>query len=120
MKNVFILQNQHQAFLNKHNEWVDGRDANALFRTPHRDEAINQMFEVSSKDYTQRVHLLECELNDRNNPVIADEHLPPLSPVMEANASATGSEPLPDNAADSAETQPPAIHQPVAAAVVET
>lgn len=120
MKNVFILQNQHQAFLNKHSEWVDGRDANVLFRTQHKDEAINQMVEVSSRDYTQRVHLLECEVNDRNNPIIADQHLPPLSPIREADAPATGSEQFTDEAADGAETQPPAINQPVAATVVET
>ena len=79
MKKVFILQNQQQAFLNKHNEWIDGREPNLLYRTPHKDEAINQMFEVSSKDYTLRVHLLECPLSDRNQPLIDEEHLPPLN-----------------------------------------
>lgn len=95
MKKVFILQNQHKSFLNKHSEWVDGRDANTLFRTPHKDEALNQMFEASSKDYTQRVQLLECPLNERNIPVIAEEHLPPVmapAPAEDAIESEAHSE----------------------------
>lgn len=87
MKKVFILQNQNKQLLNKQNEWVDGRDANTLFKTAHKDEAINQTFEVSSKDYTQRVHLLECPLSDRNLPVIPKDLLPDPAPRAAENAA---------------------------------
>lgn len=80
MKKVFILQNQNKEFLSKRNEWVDGRDANALYKTPHKDEAINQKVEASAKDYTQRVCILDCQLNDKKLPVIAPEDLPGLTP----------------------------------------
>ena len=76
MKQVFVLQNQDKQFLTKSGEWCDGRDANTLYRTEHKDEAINQQFEVSSKDYTLRISLLSCALNERRHPVIAEEHLP--------------------------------------------
>ncbi|TQV82517.1 hypothetical protein FKG94_07210 [Exilibacterium tricleocarpae] len=82
MSQVFILQNQHQQFLNKHNEWVDGRDASALYKTPHRDEALNQMFEVNAKDYNQRIKILPCVTGERGLPVIDPDQLP--APAGEA------------------------------------
>ncbi|GAB3105598.1 hypothetical protein [Pseudomaricurvus hydrocarbonicus] len=78
MKSVFLLQNQHKRLLNKQGEWVDGREANTLYRSVHRDEALNQMIEVNSRDYTLRIKVLECELNDRGVPLLKDEDMPPL------------------------------------------
>lgn len=78
MSTVFVLQNQFKHLLNKQKRWVSGREARSLFNTPHKDEAINQMFEVSSKDYTQRVKLLSCELNEKRVPIVLTEDLPNL------------------------------------------
>lgn len=75
MKQVFILQNQHKQFLTKQGEWTDGRDGNTLYRTEHKDEAINQQFEASSKDYTLRLTLIECSLNERGVPIIPVDNL---------------------------------------------
>ena len=77
MSQVFILQNQHQQFLSKQSEWVDGRDTATLYKTPHRDEALNQMFEVNAKDYSQRIKLLPCATNNRGLPIIEADQLPP-------------------------------------------
>lgn len=76
MSELFILQNQDKLFLGKQNNWVDGRDLNALFRTAHKDEAINQMFEASSKDYKQRLKVLGCPANEKGLPVIDPELMP--------------------------------------------
>ncbi len=76
MSELFILQNQDKLFLGKQNNWLDGRDLNALFKTVHKDEAINQMFEASSKDYTQRIKVLSCSPNEKGLPVIDPELLP--------------------------------------------
>ena len=78
MTTTFLLQNQNKQLLTKGGEWGDGRDANALFRTPYKDEALNQMVEVNSKDYTLRIHILECEVSPRGVPLVGDEHLPPM------------------------------------------
>ncbi len=78
MATIFLLQNQHKSFLNKQGEWCDGREAATLYRTVHRDEALNQMIEVNSRDYTLRIKILECETNDRGLPLLKDEDLPPL------------------------------------------
>lgn len=70
MANVFVIQNQHGHYLSKQLEWVDGRDKRILFRTVHRDEAINIVFEQSSKNIELRAHPLECETDDNAQPKV--------------------------------------------------
>lgn len=74
---MYILQNQNGYFLTKSKEWTDGREPNLLFRTQHKDEAVNELFEVNSKDYTLRLKILSCEVTPKKVPVIPDELLPP-------------------------------------------
>jgi hypothetical protein len=76
MNQTFILQNQDKLFFGKNKEWVDGYDANALFKTPHKDEAINQMFEITSKDYKQRVKVLTCDVDEKALPIIDSDIMP--------------------------------------------
>lgn len=76
MSDVYILQNQAKLFLGKQKDWLDGTDPSSLYKTPHKDEAINLMFEVSSKDYTQRIHTVSCGVNDKGLPVIPQDILP--------------------------------------------
>ncbi len=76
MSELFILQNQEKLFLGKQNNWVDGRDLNAVYKSPHKDEAINQMFEASSKDYRQRIKVVSCVPNEKGLPVIDPEIMP--------------------------------------------
>lgn len=85
MSDVYLLQNQDKLFLGKQKDWLDGRDRNSLFKTPHKDEAVNQRVEISAKDYTQRIALLLCPVDERGLPVIAAEDLPPAQarPVKE-------------------------------------
>lgn len=88
MSDVYLLQNQDKLFLGKQKDWLDGRDRNSLFKTPHKDEAVNQRVEISAKDYTQRIALLLCPIDERGLPVIAAEDLPPAQarPVKEDKA----------------------------------
>lgn len=91
MSTVFLLQNQHKHLLGKSGDWLDGRNVIGLYRTAHKDEALNQQFEAGSKDYSLRIHILECELNSKKQPVIADEDLPePIAdPVVELTEELT-------------------------------
>lgn len=82
MNQTFILQNQDKLFFGKSKEWVDGYDANALFKTPHKDEAVNQMFEITSKDYKQRVKVLACDLDEKALPIIDSEIMPAPLPKV--------------------------------------
>lgn len=70
MSTVFVVTNQHGHFINKHKEWVDGRDPKLLFRTPHKDEAINLVFELSSKDIYLRAEAISVELDDNKQPIV--------------------------------------------------
>lgn len=81
MSELFILQNQHKLFLSKQNSWVDGQDVNLLYKSPYKDEAINQMVEVSAKDYTQRIKLVRCAVNDKGLPDIDPSILPEPLPT---------------------------------------
>jgi hypothetical protein len=76
MNQTFILQNQDKLFFGKNKEWVDGYDANAVYKTLHKDEAVNQMFEITSKDYKQRVKVISCELDEKALPIIDSEIMP--------------------------------------------
>lgn len=76
MSELFILQNQDKLFLGRQNNWLDGRDLAALYKTAHKDEAINQMVEASAKDYRQRIKMLSCSANEKGLPVIAPELMP--------------------------------------------
>ena len=81
MSQLYILQNHQGQFLGKHKDWLDGSDPAALFKTPHKDEAVNQMVEISAKDYQQRVSVLACATDARGLPSL-DAH--------EARVSAAG------------------------------
>lgn len=70
MTQTFILQNQDNHFFGKSKEWLDGYDASSLYKTIHKDEAINQMVEISSKDYKQRVKIIACDLDEKGLPII--------------------------------------------------
>ena len=82
MTQTFILQNQDKLFFGKNKEWVDGYDANAVYKTLHKDEAVNQMFEITSKDYKQRVKVVSCELDEKALPIIDSEIMPAPLPKV--------------------------------------
>ena len=71
MTSVFVVKNQLGWYLNKQQEWVDGSDRQTLFRTAHKDEAINTVFEVSSRDMYLRAEALTCECDEKGNPIVS-------------------------------------------------
>lgn len=90
MKQIFLLQNQDKLFLSKQKEWVDGRDLASLFKTSHKDEALNQLFEVNAKDFSQRIHLVTCGLKANGLPDIDPADLPPRTPAPVQESHSTG------------------------------
>ena len=70
MSKCFVVKNHHGLYLNKQKEWVDGRENQQLFRSPHKDEAINMVFEMSSKDIYLRAEAISCEMNEKRNPIV--------------------------------------------------
>lgn len=85
MNQIFILQNQDRLFFGKNKEWMDGYDASNLFKTVYKDEAINQMVEISAKDYQQRVKIISCDADEKGLPSIDIQIMPsPLAKVPKA------------------------------------
>lgn len=70
MNEVFVVRNQHGLFASKHKEWLDGRDPRLLFRTPYHDEAINLVFELSSKDIYLRAAAVTVPLGENKQPIV--------------------------------------------------
>ncbi len=70
MSELFIVRNHNDHYLGKNNEWVDGSEPRALFRSAHRDDAVNSCFEVSSKDPALRARVESCEADSKGLPKI--------------------------------------------------
>lgn len=105
MSEFFILQNQAKLFLGKQKDWLDGRDPASLFKTSHKDEAINQLVEISAKDYTQRIRVLSCNLNEKGAPLISEEDLPPPLPKVAKAIASDSAEESVNDAPDDADVE---------------
>jgi hypothetical protein len=86
MTEVFVIRNQFGHFWGKGKAWVNGSQPRLVLRTPHRDEAVNTLFELSSKDFELRGEVLAAELGERGEPVIE----PSRHPLPEGTAPAPG------------------------------
>ncbi|HEY3699225.1 MAG TPA: hypothetical protein VGK97_07830 [Spongiibacteraceae bacterium] len=87
MNNVFVIKNQLGLYLNRQQEWVDGSDRYCLFRAAHKDEAINTVFEVSSRDIYLRAETLACEIDDKGNPIVTAVAALAVAPIAEADSA---------------------------------
>lgn len=70
MNNLFVIRNQHGLYISKKKEWLDGREPRLLFRSQHRDEAVNLVFELSSRDISLRAEVVRVELASNKHPVV--------------------------------------------------
>lgn len=97
MSKVFVVVNQHGLFADKHKEWTDGREPKLLFRSQHKDEAINLVFELSSKDIYIRAEAIEVDINEKKHPVVevtAEIPAPTAEPEETASTDSNVSEPM--------------------------
>ncbi|WGL15505.1 hypothetical protein PVT68_12070 [Microbulbifer bruguierae] len=117
MSHVYVLTNQHLQFLSKSNEWIDGREVAKLFRSEFKDVAINQMFEANTRDVTQRIELLECELDAKKQPLVPADALSPEplereTPPEESPATESDESTVVEAAADTDGGDPEELPQP--------
>ena len=76
MSELFVVSNQLGQYWGKKKRWVDGTDANKVMTLKHRDEGLNQLVELSSRDIELRGEVLAVPANDRGVPgVVPSEHL---------------------------------------------
>ena len=76
MTEVFVIRNQLGHYWGKSKAWVDGSEARAVMRVKHEDEAINTLFELSSKDIELRGEVVRAELSERGEPMVEASEIP--------------------------------------------
>jgi hypothetical protein len=76
MAELFVIRNQLGHYWGKSKAWVDGSDARAVKHTGHRDDAVNTLFELSSKDFELRGEVLAVEATERGDPVVEASQIP--------------------------------------------
>lgn len=112
MSSLYVLQSQHGYFLkkvgaDKNKEWIDGQEPGQLFRTIHKDEALNMLVETNSQNIELRISIKEYESNGKNHPIIPSEELPPPLPKQtEVENETNKDEPISDTAETISSTQP--------------
>ena len=67
---IYVIKNHDESILGKDLEWLDGTDANLVFKTEHRDIALNQLIELNSKDINLRAQIVECEADKKGRPIM--------------------------------------------------
>ncbi len=78
MTDIFVVRNQLGPSLGKSQAWVDGSVSRLEMRTQHEDDAINTLFELSSKDVELRGEVIASVLTERGDPVIEPSQIPLL------------------------------------------
>ncbi|MEO1080490.1 MAG: hypothetical protein AAFY29_13105 [Pseudomonadota bacterium] len=98
---VFVIRNQLQQFWTRAGDWVDGREPQRLLKFRHRDEALNQLVELSARDITLRGEVLRADIGERGEPIVdASEH---KTPTLAEIAAAKAAEKAADEAAGEGE-----------------
>ena len=92
MSTVFIVSNHHGHYWGRGKRWVDGQDSSRVLALTHRDEAVNSVFELSSKDVLLRCDILTLNLVDGKLPKLEVSTIP--LPDAEDEAKLNGQESL--------------------------
>ncbi|WP_339066966.1 hypothetical protein [Teredinibacter turnerae] len=105
MSTVFVLVNQDHLLLERSGKWGYGNDLRALYRTPYRDEALNQKVELTVKDPLLRARIEEATLDEKGIPRLADDLLAAIPPrPIGVEAPAESAENTPEEPADAPES----------------
>ena len=92
MATAYVVRNQLGQYLTKKAEWCSGRDASIVFCKPHFDEALNQLFEINTKDIELRGKVVEVDMEDKK-PLLTEFGPDPVQQELDAGAPQTGNEP---------------------------
>ena len=118
---VFVIRNQLGQYWTRAQEWVDGREPQRLLKHKHRDEALNQLVELSAKDIQLRGEILSVGTNAKGEPVVepSEHQTPTLAEKAAAEAAnAAANEAQADSAEAGAEADTDDAQEPPRAAAV--
>ena len=88
MTDVFVVRNQLGHYWGKAKVWVDGYNPRAVLRARYEDEAINTLFELSSRDIALRGEVLTVQLTERGDPIIEPSQFPLLEEADQSGEEA--------------------------------
>lgn len=88
MTEVFLLKNQHGNFLEKSGEWVNPTQSKSLYRTLHKDEAINQKVELAVKNADLRVEITTGQVGPEGKLILQHCDIPLEMPAADIAAAA--------------------------------
>ncbi|MDX1694810.1 MAG: hypothetical protein R3208_13670 [Ketobacteraceae bacterium] len=91
MATAYVVRNQLGQYLTKKSEWCSGRDASIVFCKPHFDEALNQLFEINTRDIKLRGKVVEVDVEDKK-PVITEYGPDPVQHELSAEEESSGAE----------------------------
>ena len=81
-----IVRNQDGHYWGRGKRWVDGRDTTRVMSFSHQDEAVNTVFELSSKDVDLRCDVLSLNLLEGKLPKLEISSIPlPAEPDDEGD-----------------------------------
>ena len=72
---LFILKDAVGNLLTKDLLWASDCEVTELFRTPHKDVALNQLLEINAGDVELRAQIVACEVDNKNRPIISSSTL---------------------------------------------
>lgn len=67
---LYLIENQYGQLLSKELTWIDLGETDVLFFSPHKDQAVNQLVELSSRDTSLRGKVTQCAVDDRGRPLL--------------------------------------------------
>lgn len=76
MSQHFIIRNHDGHYWGRGKRWVDGRETGKVAVFHHRDEAVNTLFELSSKAVDLRGEVLALSLLDNRLPALEISAIP--------------------------------------------
>lgn len=76
MTDVHIVSNQDGHYWGRGKRWVDGRERDRVATYKHRDEAVNTVFELSSKDVDLRCEVMALNLVEGKLPKLEISPIP--------------------------------------------
>lgn len=92
MADVFVVRNQLGHYWGKKKRWVDGSNPHTVLHTAHEDEAVNTLFELSSRDIELRGEVVGVALSEKGDPEVEPSANPLPEDPEEASAETDAQE----------------------------
>lgn len=70
MNKVFVVQSAEGHYFSKHGQWLSGKEASQIYFGKYKDEALNQLIDITIKNVDVRAKVVETQLNARNYPIL--------------------------------------------------